>query len=129
MAGRHIELPLGEGRLNVRLRRRQRDFARRKRFQRTDLLRVNDLDREELVVVGLTRQRDEQSVAVRLRFRRLAVHVGGPEFRAARQCELLELFVVVLHHKRCLREHLAHFGYDRGQLRAVGDGFEDFFLR
>ena len=122
--GGNVEFPLGKGRLNVRLRRGERDFARGDRFERADVLRVNDFHGECLVPVFTAWQRDEQAAVLFFRFDRLAVHIGGPELGAGRQREALKLLVVVFHHERRLREHLPRLSHHRRQLRAVGDGVE-----
>ena len=90
-------------------------------------LRVHDVHGKRLVTVHITRQRDQHPIAVALRFGRLAVDVATPERRIRRQLESLELFLIVLHHEGSLGEHFAALGQHRGDLRAVGHGFEHRF--
>ena len=104
--------------------RGQLDPAREEGGFQVDLLGVNNVHRESLVAVGIARERTRMPIPVALGFGGLAVHVAGPEFRAWRQFEPLELLFVVLHHERGLREQLAFLGEDGGEFGAVGHGVE-----
>ena len=97
-------------------------------FQRGEGLRIDEVHGEGLVAVGRARERDEEELAVALGLDRLAVHVHAPERGVGGELEFLKLLVVVFHHERRLREHLARLGEDAGDLRAVGDGGEDLRL-
>ena len=75
-----------------------------------------------MIAIRAARQWNEQPIVVAFGFGGLAVDVATPEVRVCRQEEALELFVVILHHERRLREQFARFGQHAGELRAVGHG-------
>ena len=118
---RDVELPFRVRVRHVGLRRVELQRLRAA-LQRRFLLRINDVHGERLIAIRAARQRHEQPIVVALRFRGLAVDVATPEVRIRRQEEALKLFVVILHHERCLREQFARFGQHAGELRAVCHG-------
>ena len=91
-------------------------------MQRRLLLGIDDVHGECLIAIRATRQRYKQPILVALWLCGLAVDVAAPEVRIRRQEEALELFVVVLHHERRLREQFARLGQHARELRAVCHG-------
>ena len=126
--GWHKDLPLGIRVRHVGARRGELEVLRPGGRERAVGLRIRDVHGEGLVTVHIARERDEHPVTVALGFGGLAVDVAAPELGILGQLEALKLFLVVLHHERRLREHLAGFGEDGGDLRAVGHGFKHALL-
>ncbi len=109
--GGGINLPFGISIRHIGARRGELDaFGNHASLERAERLLIDQVHGEGLIAICPARQRHHQPGAVSFGFDGPIVDVTGPEFRAGRELETLELFVVVFHHERSLREHLTFLG-------------------
>ena len=94
--GRHIELPLGVGGLNIRFRGTQSHRPRQVAAQRGRVLCIDDIDGEGPIAAAPTRKRNQDGIAILLRLDWPPIDRAGPELSPLGQHKALELLVVVL---------------------------------
>ena len=100
LSGRDVDFPFGIGVGHVSLGRSELNgFGQHARLGRLKFLLIDNVHGEGFVAIGPSRQRDGQPVTIQFGFDWLMVHGAAPELGGGGQAELLELFVVVLHHE------------------------------